>query len=153
MPEHLQPVAGKTAHRLDTRQVEMLSGLLVENQDVFVGLDGQVGRTGVVKHTIHTQGTRPIKKTPSPFADCQRKVIEQDVDTMLEHGIIRESDSLWASQVVLVAKKDGSVRFCVDFRHLNEATEKDVYPPTYRTVWGTVILHPRFSEWLLASGG
>ena len=53
---------------------------------------------------------------------------------MLEHEIIRESDSLWASQVVLVAKKDGSVRFCVDFRHLKEATEKDVYPPTYRTV-------------------
>ena len=67
MPEHLQLVAGKTAHRLDTRQVQMLSGLLVENQDVFVGLYGQVGQTGVVKHTIHTQGTRPIKKTPESF--------------------------------------------------------------------------------------
>ena len=131
LPEHLQPVAGKTAHRLDTRQVEMLSGLLVENQDVFVGLDGQVGRTGVVKHTIHTQGARPIKKPPRRFADCQRKVIEQEVNTMLERGIIRESDSPWASQVVLVAKKDGSVRFCVDFRHLNEATEKDAYPLPY----------------------
>ena len=131
LPEHLRPLAANAAGRLNEEEVELLGGLLAENQDVFVGPDGQVGRTGIVKHAIHTGPGRPIKKPPRRFADCQRKIVEQEVDAMMEKGIIKESDSPWASQVVLVAKKDGSVRFCIDYRHLNEATEKDAYPLPY----------------------
>ena len=131
LPEHLQPLATNAAHKLSTKEVEELGGVLIENQDVFVGPEGQVGRTGIVKHTIHTGNAKPIKKPPRRFAECQRKTVEQEVDSMLEKGIIRESDSPWASQVVLVKKKDGTNRFCIDFRHLNEATEKDAYPLPY----------------------
>ena len=47
---------------------------------------------------------------------------------MQEKGIIRESSSLWASPIVLVSKKNGKRRMCVDYRKVNKVTEKDVYP-------------------------
>ncbi len=50
------------------------------------------------------------------------------IDDMLEHDTIRPSNSPWASPIVLVKKKDGSTRFCVDFRRVNEISRKDAYP-------------------------
>jgi len=57
-----------------------------------------------------------------------RGEVEKILEEMKQQGVIEESYSLWISPVVLVRKKDGTIRFCVDFRKLNAVTEKDSYP-------------------------
>lgn len=52
----------------------------------------------------------------------------EELQKMIERGIVEPSNSPWASNVVLVVKKDGKVRFCVDYRRLNDVTIKDAYP-------------------------
>ncbi|UYV60343.1 K02A2.6-like [Cordylochernes scorpioides] len=81
-----------------------------------------------VKHCIVTGDHAPIKQRPYRVSPKERSIIQTEVDKMLKQGIIEPSDSPWSSPVVLVKKKDGTWRFCVDYRRLNKITRKDVYP-------------------------
>lgn len=58
----------------------------------------------------------------------QREIVEREIESMLQNDIIEPSDSPYASPVCLVKKKDGSVRFCIDYRRLNSQTKKDAFP-------------------------
>lgn len=58
-------------------------------------------------------------------------VINQEIDRMLKEGIIEASNSAWSSPVIIMRKKDGGYRFCINFRKLNAALEKDAYPLTH----------------------
>lgn len=80
------------------------------------------------RHTIETGSARPIRQKPYRVAPYERKVIADQVKEMLQKGVVQESSSPWAAPVILVKKKDGSWRFCVDYRRLNSITKKDVYP-------------------------
>ncbi|UYV63754.1 hypothetical protein LAZ67_2005513 [Cordylochernes scorpioides] len=62
------------------------------------------------------------------FESLKKALMQKEVDTMLERKVIQPSESPWSAPVVLVKKKDGTWRFCVDFRRLNHITKKDVYP-------------------------
>lgn len=128
LPEHLQEMARKGAEYLNTNEQKMLCSLLYENQDVFVGADGAIGHTDLVEHGIITNDAKPIKSRPYRVPFHQREVIDKEVDKMLEDGIIQPSFSPWSSPVVLVTKSDGTTRFCVDYRKLNNVTVKDAYP-------------------------
>lgn len=129
VPGHLQGMIADAAPALTDTQLTVLTELIARNQDVFVGPDGKLGRTTLVKHHIDTGDTRPIKQRLRRVSDTKRKVIEEEVGKMLEQDIIAPSNSAWASPVVLAKKKGGNgVRFCLDYRMLNQVSRKDAYP-------------------------
>lgn len=79
-------------------------------------------------HVIDTGESKPIRCHPRRVSEAERIIISEHVRKMLEAGVITPSKSPWNSPVVLVPKKDGSMRFCVDFRKLNAVTKRDIYP-------------------------
>ena len=82
----------------------------------------------MVEHTIEVGDATPIHQRPVKSAWRERGLIQHHVDQMLRQGVIEPSESPWSSPVVLVKKKTGEWRFCVDYRKLNEVTVNDVYP-------------------------
>jgi len=118
-----------------------------------MGPDGKLGQTTVTKHEVDTGDHRPIKQPPRRTGFEQQRCVEQEVDKMLESGVISPSDSPWASPVVLVRKKDGTIRFCIDFRKLNDVTVKDAYPlPNIEDALSTLAGARYFCTLDLASG-
>ncbi|KRZ50459.1 Retrovirus-related Pol polyprotein from transposon 17.6 [Trichinella nativa] len=85
-------------------------------------------RTSLVTHRIETGEARPIKQPPRRLPVSQRSVMERLVGQMLESGVIEPASGPWSSPVVVVRKKDGSPRFCVDYRRLNAVTRVDAQP-------------------------
>ena len=79
-------------------------------------------------HDIDTGSTRPIRCNPRKSLPKKIKIQQELVDKMLEEGQIEHSVSAWSAPTVLVTKKDGSMRFCVDYRRLNARTKKDAFP-------------------------
>ena len=128
LPVHLQPLIERASIELTSQQRHALEKVLIEYQDVFVGPDGRLGRTDLVKHKIDTGSSDPIRLPPRRTAYAQKKIIEEQLESMTKQDIIEPSNSPYAAPVLLVTKKDGSVRFCVDYRRLNAVTKKDAYP-------------------------
>ena len=90
--------------------------------------DPVTGRTTSVQHEILTPDARSVRCGPRRLAPAGLRTEQKCVQDMLLGGQIEPSDSPWASPVVLVTKKDGSTRFCVDYRRLNALTTKYAYP-------------------------
>lgn len=86
-----------------------------------------LGCTTWLSHKIETVGP-PIRQRYYPLSPVKLKVLNEEIDKMLEMGVIRPSRSSWASPVVMITKADGSIRFCVDSRKLNSVTIRDSYP-------------------------
>ena len=96
---------------------------------VFATTTKPFGNTSAGEHYIQTlPGRGPLTSKLRPTSPAHRRVIREEVAKMVEHGVIRQSSSPWSSPIVLVKKKDGTVRFCVDFRKLNDITIKDAFP-------------------------
>jgi hypothetical protein len=153
LPEHLLKVLEKISPEVTDEERAQLSDLLFDYQDVFAIPGGGLGRNDWVLHEIDTGDSPPIKQAPRRVPYQRQKVIDDEVEKMLELGVIEPSDSPWSSPVVLVAKKTGEVRFCVDYGKLNEVTRKDAYPlPHINTHLESLAGSRWFSTLDLASG-
>ena len=96
--------------------------MLKANIDVFVTKDSELTQTHMTEMVINTQDHPPIRQRPYRVPLAQRPVLEGHINRMLKAGIIRRSNSPWLSPVIVVPKKDGSQRICIDFRKLNAIT-------------------------------
>ena len=94
---------------------------------LFAMKSTDLGRTDLVKHHIDLENYTPIKDCYRQIPPHQYEEVRKHLKEMLDIGVIRRSDSPLASPVVLVRKKDGSLRFCIDLRKLNARTVKDAY--------------------------
>ena len=123
----------------DMPAVEMGDKLHVEDQEKFVKLlmtynsvfskgDRDLGYTEVIKHQIDTSDTPPIRQRYRSIPPSQYQEVRQHIQELLDAGVIRESTSPWASPIVVVRKRDQSIRLCVDYRRLNTVTHKNSFP-------------------------
>ncbi|GBL92230.1 Transposon Ty3-I Gag-Pol polyprotein [Araneus ventricosus] len=123
-----QPSTLGSLEILNEEQRRAVRKLLKEFQNLFSTCDADVGRCNMTQHRINTGDHPPIKQYPRRLPLARKEEADHLVKEMVDNGIIEESSGPWASPIVLVKKKDGSTRFCVDYRKLNEITKKDSYP-------------------------
>lgn len=112
-------------------QIAQIKDLIEKNSDIFAESDRVIGHSDV-KHnaalSINTGDHPPIQLKPYRYPLSTKHIIDKHVDNYIENKIIETSQAPWAFPVVIVKKKDGSTRFCVDYRKLNACTSKWVYP-------------------------
>ena len=105
----------------------MVRECIVKHNHIFAVDDLELGKTDLVKHVIKLDNYVPFKERYRRIPPHQYEEVRKHLNEMLEIGAIWKSNSPWASAVVLVRKKDGSLRFCIDLRKLNARTLKDAY--------------------------
>jgi len=113
---------------LKSEQRSRLTGVLRRFPRLFTGDKHSVGTVPGIEHRIHTDTNVPVCVRQWRLPQSTKEIIKQECKTMIQQGVIEPSVSPWLSPVVLVKKKDGSVRFCVDYRGLNRVTTPDSYP-------------------------
>lgn len=90
--------------------------------------DQKIGRTDQVMHVIDTGDAKPIKQRHYTMSPARQKLVEEELEKMLDLNIVEPSRSPWSSPIVLLDKPDGSRRFCINFKALNAVTKPDAYP-------------------------
>ena len=112
---------------LPPEQRKTLLNLIDTHSECF-SWNGELGTCELIQHHIELTSNKPIRRPAYQVAQTQRAFIESEVRDMLQKGVIEPSVSPYAAGVVLVPKKTGELRFCVDYRGLNEVTKPDHYP-------------------------
>ena len=128
LPEGIRDLHQRSSQHLNNKERDLLAEILREYAHTFATSKEDLGRFDLIKHRILTTDEVPVqermRRTPIKFVGEE----ETTIKSMLKAGVIRPSMSSWASAPVLVRKKDGEVRYTVDYRKVNAKTVKDVYP-------------------------
>lgn len=115
-------------NHLSSLQSDALLALLQSHQSLFDGKKSEVGVVPGIYHSIPTGDAQPIMTRQWRLPQISKQIIREECEKMLDSGVIEPSTSPWLSPIVLVKKRDGSHRFCVDFRRINAVTTSDSYP-------------------------
>ena len=102
--------------------------LLQKYSTVFSTHDGDLGCTDLISHEIPLLDDAPVRQRYRRIPPSEYEEAKNHINQLLESRVIRESSSPFASPIVLVRKKDGSLRMCVDYRQLNARTRRDAFP-------------------------
>ena len=129
LPEHLKELYLKSSQNLTSEQQARLKQLLVNHQNQFSKNSHDLGRTTLLEHHINIiPGTKPIKQQPYRLPLAKRRDAENEIKAMAERDLIEPSTSPWSSPAIIVPKKNGGIRFCIDYRRLNKVTIPDSMP-------------------------
>ncbi|BFZ17096.1 hypothetical protein BsWGS_20136 [Bradybaena similaris] len=111
--------------KLSDVQKDKVKEILKDYHQVFSDIPG---RTGLIEYKIVLNSSVPVRTKPYPIPFHFRKSVEEEIKEMLKMDIIEESDSEYCSPLIVVRKKDESLRLCIDFRRLNSITRVDPVP-------------------------
>ncbi|KMQ91260.1 reverse ribonuclease integrase [Lasius niger] len=122
------PVVGEISEGITSRTPEKDQRLRQFLEQELAAFETIQKPTTRIEHRIRLKNDQPIKQRYRPRNPAMQSIINQEVDKMEREGVIEPSQSAWSSPIVVVCKKDGTHRFCIDFRRLNAVTENDAYP-------------------------
>jgi len=128
IPDYLQKLVDDVDDSIPESTCLALESILAKHIDFFSEDENDLGKTSIIMHYIDTGKAKPVRQPLRRYPAAHIKTIFEHVDNMLTQGTIEPASSPWASNVVLVKKKNGSLRCCIDYRQLNSVTRKDVYP-------------------------
>ena len=127
--------------------------MLMEHHNIFALELNEIGCTDAAEHVIELLDTEPFKEQFQRIAPPLVEEVQEHIQEMLDGGTIHLSQSPWCNAVVLVRKKDGGLRFCIDFCRLNRQTKKDAYPlPQMQETMESMVGTWFFSTMYLKSG-
>ena len=126
--QHVQCLVDQLPEDLTVEQRAAAEDFIKKRSHVFSKSEFDIGRTDVIKHQIDTGHNAPHFEQLRRHPTTQLPVIDRHVDEMLQHDVIEPAASPWCSNVVMVKKRDGTMRFCVDYRKVNQLIKKDKFP-------------------------
>ena len=112
---------------LSSEQVDKFHDVLCKWKHIFCSSTKDIGKTDLVEHKIVLEDPTPFKEPYRRIPPAMFEEVRQHIKEMLDAGVIRESESLYSSNIVLIRKPNGALRFCVNWRKLNNRTRKDAY--------------------------
>lgn len=139
--------------RLTPDHVRKIEDLLWEHRDVFTQHDLDLGHASTVRHRIELLDPRPFKLRYRRIPPGMVEEVRMHLRQLLDLGVIRPSHSPYSSNVVLVRKKDGTLRMCVDYRELNKRSVRDSHDiPRIEETFDAIVGAQFFSCWDLRLG-
>lgn len=137
----------------NSRQREQLQQLINKHAAAFCQDKGDLGYTDAVQHRLRTRDEEPVAQPYHRVPPNQMKEVQEHIQDLLTKKVIKESHSPYAAPIVIVRKKDGTIRLCVDYRRLNAKTIGDAYPlPRIQESFDALVGSEYFTTLDLASG-